>query len=382
MKKRDFRAHLWRSGSLAMVLVAGSAAGGFGQERSPKTGWDDSEVVEASKASVASDLQSLFDRSNRAATVMEFNSIVEGSRTIARDTTRTNAERDYARKLLSWAANRRGEFRTDTAAQMVRDGQLEEASAMDRSAADDFRLAIQFDETRWRAHHNLGVVRALMGETDAAIESFGKTIALQPEFVDAYFNRAELRVKQNELQEALPDYGKAIELSPDDAGMRAARGRVHLGLKNFDAALAEFQEAMRLLPESGPAAGEYADTCQRLARWKEAAVAYQKALQLSPDEPKILQNAAWMMATCPDEYYRNPETALKTAMRAVEAGNGPLSAHRLHVLSVAQAATGDFAAAIASINEALSLTSDPVLRQELSQHRALFQRKKPFIQPQ
>jgi hypothetical protein len=51
MKKRDFRAHLWRSGSLAMVLVAGSAAGGFGQERSPKTGWDDSEVVEASKAS-------------------------------------------------------------------------------------------------------------------------------------------------------------------------------------------------------------------------------------------------------------------------------------------------------------------------------------------
>ncbi|MFN9603226.1 MAG: hypothetical protein ACK6A7_07235, partial [Planctomycetota bacterium] len=74
-----------------MVLVAGNAMVGLAQERSPKTGWGDQEVVESAKASVAPDLQSLFDRSNRAAPVMEFNSIIEGSRTIARDTTRTNA---------------------------------------------------------------------------------------------------------------------------------------------------------------------------------------------------------------------------------------------------------------------------------------------------
>jgi Tfp pilus assembly protein PilF len=110
-------------------------------------------------------------------------------------------------------------------------------------------------------------------------------------------------------------------------------------------------------------------------------LAYQKALELAPNDPKVLQNAAWMMATCPDEYYRNPETALKTAQRAVEASEGSVTAHRLHVLGVAQAAAGDFAAAIASINDALELTSDPVLRRELSQHRALFQRKRPFVLP-
>ncbi len=219
------------------------------------------------------------------------------------------------------------------------------------------------------------------GDTDAAIKSFGKTTELQPQFADAYFNRAELLSKLNDLNGAISDYNKAIELSPDDAGIRTSRGQLHARMENLEAALVDFQEAMRLLPESGEAAGLVADTCQRLARWKDAAIAYQRALELAPNHPKILQNAAWMMATCPDEYYRNPETALKTAQRAVEASEGNATVHRLHVLGVAQAATGDFAAAIASINNALQLTSDPVLRKELTQHRALFQRKQPYVQP-
>lgn len=382
MKKHNFRAQLWLSGSVSLAFIVGCTVVGFAQDRTPKTGWGDkAEVVEPAQAGVAPDLQALFDRSKRAGSVIEFNSIIEGSRTIAKDTTRSVAERDYAKKLLSWAANRRGELRSDTAAQMVRDGQGDEASTLDRSATDDFLLAIQYDGTRWRAHHNLGVARALGGDTDAAIKSFGKTIELQPQFADAYFNRAELLNKLNELNGAISDYNKAIELSPDDAGIRTSRGQLHARMENLEAALGDFQEAMRLLPESGEAAGLVADTCQRLARWKDAAIAYQKALDLAPNHPKILQNAAWMMATCPDEYYRNPETALKTAQRAVEASEGNATAHRLHVLGVAQAATGDFAAAIASINNALQLTSDPVLRKEMTQHRALFQRKQPYVQP-
>ena len=381
MKKHYFHARHWLSGSLFTVVIAGCAVSGVAQERTPRTGWGDrAEVVEPAKAGVAPDLQSLFDRSGHAASVIEFNSIVEGSRTIAKDTTRSLAERDYAKKLLSWAANRRGELRSDTAAQMVRGGQVEEASVLDRSAMEDFLLAIQYDGSRWRAHHNLGVARALTGDTESAIDSFGKTIELQPQFSEAYFNRAELRVKRNDLTGAIADYDKAIELSPDDAGIRTARGRAHSRMDQLDAALADFQEAMRLTPESGEAAGLVADTCQRLARWKDAALAYQKALELTPNDPKVLQNAAWMMATCPDEYYRNPETALKTAQRAVEASEGAVTAHRLHVLGVAQAATGDFTTAVTTINDALQLTTDPVLRRELAQHRALFQRKKPYVQ--
>jgi tetratricopeptide (TPR) repeat protein len=381
MKKHDFRAHPRLSGSLSMVIVAACAVVGLAQDRTPKTGWGDPEVVEPAAVGVASDLQNLFDRSGRAESVIDYNTIVEGCRTIARDSTRTESERDYAKRLLSWAANRRGELRSDAAAQMARDGQVDEASKLDRAATEDFRLAIQYDETRWRAHHNLGVARALLGEIDAAIESFARTIELRPQFADAYFNRAELLAQQSDWKGAVSDYDKAIEISTDDADLRIARGRAHTRLENFEGALADFQEALRLQPESGEAAGWVGDTCQSLARWKDAATAYQKALQFSPEDPRILQNAAWMMATCPDEYYRNPETALKTAQRAIDASKGGVTANRLRVLGVAQAAAGDFASAIATIDEALQSTTDPTLRSELSQHRALFQRKKPYVQP-
>jgi tetratricopeptide (TPR) repeat protein len=382
MKKPEFRDYRWLAGSILPILVAIHPIFGVAQERTPKTGWSEREVVEAVQSDVAPDLQSLFDRSNRASSVMDYNSIIEGGRTIAKDTTRNASERSYAKKLMSWAANRRGELRTDTADDMVRNGQYEEARTLDRSAIDDFQLAIEYDPSRWRAHHNLGVVRALAGDIGAAIQSFDKTIELQPKFTDAYFNRAELRIKQQDFPTAIADYDKAIELSPDDAAMRIARGRAHASAKNLEGAIADFREAMRLEPESGKAAGEFADMCQRLARWKEAAEAYQKALQLAPNDPKILQNAAWMMATCPEEYYRNPETALKTVLRAIDASEGMVSAHRLHILAVCQAANGDFESAVATINEALASTTEPALRQELAQHRALFQRKKPYVQPQ
>jgi tetratricopeptide (TPR) repeat protein len=264
---------------------------------------------------------------------------------------------------------------------MVRDHYLEEAEELDLKAADDFALAIEYDPTRWRAHHNLGIARALVGEVDRAIASFTQALELNPKFADAFFNRAELLAKKQDFNASLADYDRAIELTPDDAGMRTARANLKSSLGDAQGALADFEEAMRLQPESGDAAAAFADACQSAARWKDAATAYQQALKLDPDNPRALQNAAWMMATCPDEYFRNPETALKTAQRAMEASEGPVTAHRLHVLGVAQAAAGDFDSAVASLHEAIQLTSDPILRREIAQHRAMFQRKQAFVQP-
>lgn len=381
MKKRCF----WAMNSMVCrVVLTGivlSGASVWAQERSPRTGWDDKEAAEERSPNVAGDLQALYDRSAQANTVMELNSIIEGCRGIAKDTTRPDAERSYAKKLLSWSANRRGEMRTDMAGQMVESQQMEEAAKLDRAAAADFQLAIEYDPTRWRAFHNLGIAQAMNEELELAIGSFTRALELQPKFADAYFNRAEIKLRLSDSKEALEDYSKAIELQPDDPGMLAARARLRQAQGDVEGALADFQETFRLDPESGDAASAVADAFQSLGRWKEAAEAYQKAMQLSPDDPRTLQNAAWMMATCPDEYYRNPEASLKTAQRAVEASGNQVTVHRLHVLGVSQAATGDFAAAVKTLNEAIQITSDPTLRREIAQHRALFQKKKPYVQP-
>lgn len=397
------RASVGRLGFTGLVLGCWAVGcGWFGgialaQRVGPKTTWEEAKPAQESLSvpdrergldegtqepveKIAPDLQALYTRSQQAQSVIEFNSVIEGCRNIMGDSTRQLSERAYAKKLLSWAANRRGEMRSDMAGEMVRSQQLEEAQKLDQSATEDFLLSIEHDPARWRAHHNLGIAYALAGAIDEAIGSFTTTLELNPKFVDAYHNRGEMQLRRKDIAAAIEDFTRAIQLDPKDAGLVVARGNARLAQGETEAALADFQSAMSLAPESSQNATLFADTCQSLGRWKEAAEAYQKGIRLDPNHVRCLQNAAWMMATCPEEFYRDPPTALKTiekAMQCVEGGAGP---NLMHVYGVVQAANGEFAAAVATLNEAIQLTSDPSLRREIAEHRKLFERKKPFVQ--
>ena len=350
-------------------------------------GEEDSQVSERlanakdTPGGVPADLQSLFDTAQQARSVLEYNSVIERCKNIAGDTTRVVSERAYAKKLLSWAANRRGELRSDMAGEMVASRQLAEAENLDRAAMDDFRLSIQNDPIRWRAHHNLGVLLAIAGDFPNAIGAFSKTIELNPKFVEAFHNRGEIYFRKGNYEAAIEDYNKAIGLDDKVADLFSGRGNARFALGQTEAALADYQSAMSLAPESAKVATEFADTCQSLGRWKEAAEAYQKAMKADPKYVRALQNAAWMMATCPEDFYRDPEAAATTAQKAIDASQGNVNAHMLHVLAMSQAAQGDFSKAINTINQAIQMTDEGALRSELSEHRALFQKRKTYRQP-
>ena len=333
------------------------------------------------KGEVPADLQALFDGAQQARSVIEYNSIIDRCKNIAGDTTRVVSERAYAKKLISWAANRRGELRSDMAGEMVAARQLAEAENLDRAAMDDFRLSIQNDPLRWRAHHNLGVILAIAGDFENAIAAFSRTIELNPKFVEAFHNRGEIHFRKGNYQAAIEDYDNAIALDNKIAELFSGRGNARFALGQTEAALADYQSAMGLAPDSAKVATEFADTCQSLGRWKEAAEAYQKAIKSDPNYLRALQNAAWMMATCPEDFYRDPESSVKTALKAIDASQGNLNPHLLHVLAMSQAAQGDFAKAINTINQAIEMTNDGPLRSELRDHRAMFQKKKMYRQP-
>ncbi len=375
----------WDSQSLDPQPELQSLTAPNGPNARPNSPSENSNATENSKPTddgqVAADLQSLFDKAQLAQSVLELNSVIERSRNVVGDMTRNVAERNYAKKLLSWAANRRGERRSDTAGELVANQQLADAELLDRAAMDDFRLAIEYDPLRWRAHHNLGVLLAINDDTPNAIAAFSKTIELNPQFVEAYHNRGELLFRLGNYEAAIADYTKAIAVDEKDAALFSGRGNARYALGQTEAALSDYQSAMTLAPDSAKAATEFADTCQSLGRWKEAAEAYQKAMKADPKYVRALQNAAWMMATCPEDFYRNPTSALQTAQRAIDQSNGYVNPHLLHVLAMAHAANSDFPKAINTINQAIEVTDDTSLRREFAEHRALFQKKKTYLQP-
>ncbi len=336
---------------------------------------------ENERSVVSADLQMIYGKTESASTVANYSTIFDFCRNVAGDSTRIKEDRQYARTLMSWAANRRGEARSDQAGMKVQEQQFSQAAELDALAKKDFETSIQLDPSRWRAHHNIGIIRALQGNNKAALESFEKVIALNPEFPDAYFNRGEIYFRSNEFELAIEDQNKVIQLKPSDSAAFSARAHSLYATGKNQEALADYAKAMELSPNSSEAATEYADTCQALGKWKEAATTYQLAMKLDGQNVRTLQNAAWMMATCPDEFFRNGDTALETAQRAVQLATSPASVHVLDVLAAAQAASGDYISAQSTIAEALRSTTDAALRSELQLRARQYQRKRPYVQP-
>ena len=63
----------------------------------------------------------------------------------------------------------------------------------------------------------LGAVRSQIGMLDEAVEAYKTTIALKPDFAEAYSNMGVALRNQGKLDEAIEAYRKAISLRPNDA---------------------------------------------------------------------------------------------------------------------------------------------------------------------
>ncbi len=89
-----------------------------------------------------------------------------------------------------------------------------------------------------------------------------------------------------------------------------------------------------------------------LKRHSDAINSYEKGLLITPDDPEILNNLAWLLATCEDKAFRNPERALFLAKKAERLKK---SAHIQDTLAEAYFVNGYFDKAFSTGKKALSL---------------------------
>ena len=106
-----------------------------------------------------------------------------------------------------------------------------------------------------------------------------------------------------------------------------------------------------------PAIDEFVRRSIRDGRYAEARRVLENGLTLAPDNLKILNSLAMLLATCPDDAVRNGSEALRLAIMANEKTNHSQPA-LLCTLAAAQAETGDFAAAIETANKALAIVGE------------------------
>jgi Zn-dependent protease with chaperone function len=81
--------------------------------------------------------------------------------------------------------------------------------------------------------------------------------------------------------------------------------------------------------------------------------AYEKSLTLKPQNAQVLNNLAWLYATCEDHSYRDPQRALKLVKQAAELERSP---HILDTLAESYFVNGMYAEALHTGEQALKLT--------------------------
>jgi predicted Zn-dependent protease len=89
--------------------------------------------------------------------------------------------------------------------------------------------------------------------------------------------------------------------------------------------------------------------------YAETVAAYETALRLAPDTPQVLNNLAWLYATCEEPSFRNPPRALALAQHAALLEP---AAYVLDTLAESYFANGDRAGALAAARQALKKATD------------------------
>lgn len=329
---------------------------------------------------VSQDLLGIYQGTKSAKSDAQVTEIIDACDAIYQDRSRSAVDRNYALSLVAWGANRRGEMRSDAAAEFVRQGNFDQADRLDMLALRDFERATKLAPDNWRAHHNLAISLAMQNGFQRALEEFSEAIELNPKYANSYFNRGEIYFELENYSAAIQDYSQAISIAPSDPQYFNSRAHSHFLLEEYEVALEDYKLAAKLAGDSATYQTDLADALQFLGRWEVAARAYQQAVAIDNRYARAYQNAAWLMSTCPEPEFRNPSLALAAARKAIELQGGE-SAGTLDTLAAATAESGKHDEAVTLLQKALRIVQDSTEQEEISQRLHLYEQGMDYRQP-
>jgi tetratricopeptide (TPR) repeat protein len=219
-----------------------------------------------------------------------------------------------------------------------------------RKALVDFDAAIQHGAKRPANYFQRGGAWFNLGEWQQADSDFSTAIA-QERWPRAFYFRGLCRRQLNDPKGALADFSAALELEPNFSDAVRERAGLLAVLGEPEAALSDATCWIQLCPQLADGYSLRGELYARLGDEGNALIDYREALRLAPDDVKVINRLAWLLATGHEDH-RNGRDALELADRAnqLSGGNDPVI---LDTLAAARGACGDMAGALDAINQAI-----------------------------
>lgn len=250
-----------------------------------------------------------------------------------------------------------------------------------QEAHSDYNQALELNKQHRDSLLGRGTCLMEMGNFLAAAKDFEAALRLEPDDLKTMKLLAELWTIQENFAKAEEMCKQIIAKTPKQPDGYLARGRLRAFEKKHKLATESFSKAIELAPNAVEGYLGRAMAWEKLGDYKKLLADYQVCLKLDPSNSMILNNIAWLMATCPEKEYRDGPQAIKFATEALE--QDELRAPgTVDTLAAAYAEAGNFEAAVETQQEAIDEAADWGFGDEeiqgMEKRIALYQAKKPY----
>jgi len=215
------------------------------------------------------------------------------------------------------------------------------------------------------AYYSRGCAWVNKGNYDEAIADNTKAIEIDPRITGAYINRGNVWSYKGNDDKAIADYTKAIEINPKIARAYYNRGIAWYSKGDYDKAIGDYTKAIEINPKFADAYYGRGLAWKNKGNCGKAIADYSKAIETDPNYADAYKGLAWVMATCPEDRYRDGTRAVELAEKAWKMKKTFAS---LDTLAAAYAEAGRFQEAIKTQEKAITKLEQEGWTQYLSEY--------------
>ena len=246
-------------------------------------------------------------------------------------------------------------------------------------AQADFEEAIRRGTKDGAVYINLATVLQRKGLAQEALVNYSKGIELTPDMALPYIERSSVLMEMKQYPEAAADLERAFVLEPTSPEAFNNRGVLLRLQSRYEDSILDYSKAIELFAKYPSAHANRAFALRQLGRYTESLADFEKALIYDPISPEIANDAAWLLATCPDETIRNPTRAIDLAEQACKSTNRQNGSY-LDTLAAAYASLGKYDEAINTGEQALEQLKTDDQAVAVHARVELYRQKQPYVE--
>lgn len=159
------------------------------------------------------------------------------------------------------------------------------------AAIDSYGHALKINPDDAKTHFNRGIAYGDKGDLGAAIESYKQAVRIEPNYAVAYNNLGNALKDDGNLAQAIDCYTQALQIAPDSAEVYSNLGNALRDNGDLEQAISNYEQALQIKPDYAEAYNNRGTALKDRGDLVQARNSYEQALTIAPDYTE----AAWNM---------------------------------------------------------------------------------------